>query len=273
MGRYILSFDIEEAQHSNIEQATIFPKQNIEENIKAVLHYLEKHSIKAVFFVVGETAVRYPKAICMIAERGHEIAAHGMTHRLVYQMTEKEFRFDVRECKKTLEGISGVHVRGYRAPSWSLHTKKTPWAWRILHEEGYAYSSSVMPFQTFLYGENNFPHARIRISLGGIWPEEILARQYDKDSFIEIPVSTTSLFGKKIPFSGGFYFRLFPWWFIVLAARTVPAPIFYFHLRDIADEIVPHGISWKAYLIQYARRQSGKKKFLKLLSQISRARL
>jgi hypothetical protein len=54
---------------------------------------------------------------------------------------------------------------------------------------------------------------------------------------IEVPSSTTKLFGKNIPFSGGAYFRLFPIQLIKYFTKSVNKEgkpvIFYIHPREI----------------------------------------
>ena len=66
---------------------------------------------------------------------------HGYGHDLVYELSEDEFREDVRRCKALLEDLTGTPVRGYRAPSFSI----TDWSIPILQELGFAYDSSAFP--------------------------------------------------------------------------------------------------------------------------------
>ena len=75
-----------------------------------------------------------------IAERGFEVATTGM-HTMVHTQTEAEFRTDIREAKAILEDASGGAVQGYRAAG--LITQATPWAFRVLREEGFRYDASV----------------------------------------------------------------------------------------------------------------------------------
>src|SRR6202023_3514842 len=56
----------------------------------------------------------------------------------------------------TLEAIGGIAVNGYRAASFSIGSGNQ-WAFAILEEEGYAYSSSVYPVRHDLYGMREAP--------------------------------------------------------------------------------------------------------------------
>jgi polysaccharide deacetylase family protein (PEP-CTERM system associated) len=262
----VITFDIEEPKHSNIGNF-VYPKNSsFDESIGKLLALLKERKIHAVFFVVGETAIQYPLAVRSIADNGHEVAAHSMHHKLIIHITESEFRSDIKECKKILERITNKQITGYRAPSWSAHTKKTPWLWRILREEGYQYSSSVMPFKTFLYGDESIVPKLINVHIDDPWPFLV----FGLDSIItggvpEIVPSTILFAGWRIPFSGGFYFRMLPWWAIKYAVRKTQSPLFYFHLRDLGFESVPNNLDMKSRFIQYSRSRSGYRKFVKLL--------
>jgi len=68
----------------------------------------------ATFFVLGYQAEKTPSLIRQIADRGHEIASHGYSHRFVYQQTPAQFQSELRRSKQLLEDISGQPVIGYR---------------------------------------------------------------------------------------------------------------------------------------------------------------
>ena len=53
----------------------------IREGLAPLLDLLDRHEIKATFFVPGITADRYPDSIREIQRRGHELASHGHGHK------------------------------------------------------------------------------------------------------------------------------------------------------------------------------------------------
>jgi polysaccharide deacetylase family protein (PEP-CTERM system associated) len=108
----------------------------VESNTMRVLDIFERHGTKATFFILGWVAERYPQIVKEIDRRGHEIACHSYQHKLVYDMTFKEFRDDTGKAKAILEEIVGKRIYGYRAPSYSI-TKKSMWAMEILRETGF----------------------------------------------------------------------------------------------------------------------------------------
>ena len=126
-----------------------------------------------------------------------------------------------------LEDITGTTIYGYRAPSWSVNDSVVDWFYPVLKECGYRYSSSVYPGKTFLYGLPNFPEEISTIDL-----------QHSGSSITEFPVPVFSFMFKKFAYSGGFYLRFFPFWFIKHQISKMNhinnKPIFiYLHPREI----------------------------------------
>jgi polysaccharide deacetylase family protein (PEP-CTERM system associated) len=137
---------------------------------------------------------------------------------LVTNQSPVTFREDVRKAKGILEDILSRRVFGYRAPSFTI-TKNSIWALGILKDEGYVYDSSVFPVMHDRYG---IPSANpclhfIQTESGGLW---------------EVPPSTTSLFGIRVPIAGGGYFRLYP----------------YFLMRHLLKRVEQEGHSLVMYL-------------------------
>jgi polysaccharide deacetylase family protein (PEP-CTERM system associated) len=171
-------------------------ESRIEKNTYILLNLLNKHNVKATFFILGWVAEHYPELVRNIHSAGHEVACHGYNHRLIYHLTPKQFREDVRIAKNILEDITGTPVIGYRAASYSI-IKKTLWALDILIEEGFLYDSSIFPIHHDRYGlpeADRFPHVIKR----------------NNGTIMEFPPSTYKMFGQNIPVAGGGYLRLFP---------------------------------------------------------------
>jgi polysaccharide deacetylase family protein (PEP-CTERM system associated) len=168
-------------------------ESRLEANTERILSILAERGTRATFFVLGWVAEHFPGLVRSLARQGHEVACHGHEHRLIYHQTPQEFRRDVRRAKDLLEDVLGQPVAGYRAPSFSV-VKETMWALDVLREEGYGYDASVLPAphaRGGLHGAQRFPH-----QLQGLW---------------EFPMSTAMIAGRPFAFSGGGYFRLFPY--------------------------------------------------------------
>ena len=55
--------------------------------------------------MLGWVAERSPQLVRDIAAAGHEVACHGMSHRLIYKQTPEEFREETRRSKALLEDL------------------------------------------------------------------------------------------------------------------------------------------------------------------------
>jgi len=106
-----------------------------------ILNLLDKYSIKSTFFVPGWTAEKYPDNVKEIAQKGHEIAAHGYKHESLAEVKspEDEVAIFIKsiECLKAVVGQKPV---GFRAPfaTFSRNTLTN------LETYGFKYDSSLM---------------------------------------------------------------------------------------------------------------------------------
>ena len=212
----------------------------IERNVGRILELLSEHGAKATFFTLGWLAQRYPRLVRDISAQGHEVASHGQAHLRASDQSPADFDSDIRAAKQLLEDTTGVAVRGYRAPSFSIGHGNL-WAFDRIAAAGYQYSSSVYPVQHDHYGMPDAPRFPYRVSNG----------------LLEIPVSTARIFGRNLPAGGGGYFRLAPYalsrWAIDRVNRVDRRPaIFYFHPWEI-DPQQPriNGISLKTRFRHY----------------------
>ena len=192
-------------------------------NTENVLSLLSEYNVKATFFILGWVADRYPQLVRSIGDAGHEVASHGYGHELVSHIGPERFRQDIRHAKQRLEDCSGQRVVGYRAPTFSIGEAESGWAYSILGEEGYLYSSSIFPISHDLYGSPQAPRRPHRLQ---------------KEAVLEIPMTTVRLGQRNWPCSGGGWFRILPYAPFRAGIRHVnraegePA-IFYFHPWEI----------------------------------------
>ena len=188
-------------------------------NTERVLARFAAAGVRATFFTLGWVAERHPALVRRIAAAGHELASHGHRHELVHRIGEVAFRADIRRARRVLEDAAGVAVTGYRAPTFSIGPRITPWAHAVLAEEGYRYSSSVFPVRHDLYGAPDAPRGPPRPRPDGV---------------PELPMTTVRALGRNLPCSGGGWFRLVPYPLFRAGLRRVNAAearpgIFYFH--------------------------------------------
>ena len=200
---HLLSFDVEEYFHVEGARHAVAPtewdsfEKRLGPCVRDLLDLLEAHSITATFFVLGWVAQHHPEFVQAIAQGGHEVASHGMTHSMLTRLTPKQFRDELQTSRKLLEDISGTQVVGYRAPTFSI-TRQTSWAIDVLVDAGYTFDSSIFPIRHDRYGIPDAPRwAHRAVGPGG-------------GEIIEIPPLTLRMCGMNLPVGGGGYLRLLP---------------------------------------------------------------
>src|SRR5262245_17405205 len=119
-------------------------ESRVEVNTYRILDLLDEYKTAATFFVLGWVAERHPELVREIDQRGHEIACHGYSHKLIYEQTRLKFREETKRAKACIENIVQKPVLGYRAASYSI-THKSLWALDVLAAEGFQYDSSIFP--------------------------------------------------------------------------------------------------------------------------------
>ena len=223
------------------EQWHLF-ENRVEVNTHKALDLLDEFGIQATFFVLGWIADEMPDVVREVAERGHEIASKGYYHRSLQQLSESEFRSDLRRSRRALEQASGCRVDGYRiAHGW--FGPQDLWALDVLAEEGFVYDSSVRPLFRAFAGkpEKRFAY-RHRHGDAELW---------------EFPLSTANVGGWSFPIAGGNYMRQFPHALMKRAVarwhRTTDAPFtMYFHVWDLdPDQPRIHAAPFRERVRQY----------------------
>jgi polysaccharide deacetylase family protein (PEP-CTERM system associated) len=209
---HLLSFDVEEyfqvESASGIYDCTQWDaiQKRLAPAVDKILHLLADHQTSATFFILGWVAQHERQLVEQIAEQGHEIASHGMSHRMLNRLNPGEFRRELLDSRRLLEDISGKPVIGYRAPTFSI-TRNTAWAIDVLAETGFEYDSSIFPVRHDRYGVPEAP-SRPHFALGP-----------GAGKILEIPPLTLPLRHINIPVGGGGYLRLLPARLIGLALK------------------------------------------------------
>ena len=182
---------------------------------------LEEMGVTATIFVVGTVAERSPGLVADLAAAGHEIGLHGWDHEHLSSVTPTELAQRLARGRDVVGGIVGTAPVGYRAPTYSMTEAVARWAPDVLADEGFEYSSSVVPAPNPLHG---FPGAPTDVFA---WP----------CGLVEVPAPLLGVgVGGGVPF-GGTYLRVLPLRVLRRGAhvirRTHTLPWCYLHPYDI----------------------------------------
>jgi peptidoglycan/xylan/chitin deacetylase (PgdA/CDA1 family) len=255
-GRLAVSVDVEDWYHVPAVTGSSFSEYDdvgeflsewndeydyLTEPTHRTLDLLDNFGITATFFIVADVVDHYPGLIKSIAERGHEIACHGLHHECTIDPDTKKPRFSREEyanhllrAKQKLEAASGKKVSGYRAPGAYI----AGWVIDVLEEVGFNYDSSVA--RNSLYNKTDQKLDEIE-TIPYTPKRGTLTPGGDRD-VIEIPWPYYDVKIGKIPTAGGPLLRLF-------GRRIIQAGIeqslqrgdsvFYFHPIDISRRSFP----------------------------------
>lgn len=86
------------------------------EDTQKLIDIMEKYSIKATFFVVGEWVDKYPESVKALAEAGHSIQNHSDTHPHLTQIGKQELVGQIENCSDKVEKLTGIRPTLLRAP-------------------------------------------------------------------------------------------------------------------------------------------------------------
>ncbi|MGE3476604.1 MAG: XrtA system polysaccharide deacetylase [Rhodospirillaceae bacterium] len=232
----------------------------VEMSTNRILDLFARHDVKATFFTLGWVAERHPALIRRIVAEGHELASHGYEHIRVDTQTPAEFQVDIVRTKAILEDIGGARVRGYRAATFSIG-RKNMWAFDVLEDAGYTYSSSINPIRHDNYGMDEAPRGPfLPAGAGGI---------------TELPITTLRLGKHNLPCGGGGFFRLLPyfvskWAISRVNAKDAMPTIFYFHPWEVdPDQPREPGLSLKSRLRHYLNLNRMERRLTRLVQDFA----
>ena len=233
----------------------------VEYNTRRLLEIFDNKRVRASFFILGWVAERCPSLVKEIREAGHRIGCHSYGHGLIYEGSKDDFRDDLRRARNIIEDTTGVQVKSFRAPSFSI-TARSLWALDILGEEGFEYDSSIFPILHANYGISSAPRfPYLRELSSGL-------------KIKEFPPSTVQIFGRNLPVAGGGYLRLLPIGLTAWAIRYLndterqPAMV-YLHPWELDADQPRIGASWVSRFRQYQNLRSTESKCLRLLDEFS----
>jgi len=196
-----ISYDLEPWYRiENLRGASISDSDDrLAHQLELVCEFLRSQNIVATFFILSDQAVmRQSGLLRKLRDLGHEIACHGTSHRLLTDrlFTKEAIVNEIGTSKSMLEDATGVSVRGFRAPCFSI----TDSLFDILAGLEFDYDSSL----------NNSP---LNSRYGTLSRSGNLLRPFvDTDtSIVEIPLSVMNFFSRfNLPISGGGFGRVIP---------------------------------------------------------------
>jgi peptidoglycan/xylan/chitin deacetylase (PgdA/CDA1 family) len=120
--------------------------------LPGILDVLDRHGVRATFFIPSWVIDHYPDAVRSIVAAGHEVGAHGVRHESPVTLTPDQEQAVLDESISVIERATGRRPQGYRAPSWAFSDITMD----LVIDAGFAYSSNFMDAdQPYVHADSN----------------------------------------------------------------------------------------------------------------------
>ena len=152
---FFITVDVEEDLGCDGSEPKVF--EGVTKGLPALLEILDTFHVPATFFTTGEVAARYPEIVCELHEHNHEIACHGLFHRIIKEFDIPTNRQYILENVKIINELVGKKPCGYRAVNNVVDNNFM----NLLNELGFNYDASVLsgypPFKRYAGFEGATP--------------------------------------------------------------------------------------------------------------------
>ena len=222
----VFTIDVEEWYHLEyFKNSKTDKNKSVMDGLQTFIKIIDKHNIKASFFIVGELIQTLKKTIVKLDVDGHDIGLHSYLHRRPVEQDLEEFIHDTKRSVSEMTSILPINSFGYRSPCFALD--------RVRLDEivnlGLKYDASKITQKEHpLY---------VNLDLKGF--EEQEKDIYVKDSFKVYEVSTVKFLGVNIPIAGGGYLRIIPWplylWLLKRYLKESSFINFFIHPFELSD--------------------------------------
>lgn len=257
----ILTFDIEDWYNCDFITTDFnWDKYEVRiyEGVERILQELATRDLKATFFCLGWIAEKHPDVIRWIHAQGHHIGCHSYQHELAFRFDRDGFKQDTEKSKKLIEDLIGKQVNAFRAPGFSI-TERNVWALEVLTELGFEFDCSIIPAKHDYGGFSSFG-----------MPEPATLNLANGNQLKEFPINIQNILGKNLVFSGGGFFRFFPYWLIKHWTSKSSYMMTYFHTRDFdPDQPMIDSLPMMRKFKSYVGLSTSFRKFQKLLNDFN----
>lgn len=195
-----------------------YPETDVVKATNELVELFNNYEVNATFFVLGETAEKYPEIVDILESSQHEIACHGWYHNKIYE-DFTEFKMDVLRFKQDIYS----KVKGFRFPNFGCSDEK----FKFLFEQGFEYDSSVVPCLNIpgWYGDPKSPITPHKLDLG------------DGQVMNEFPMCVLPYL--RLPGAGGWFLRNFGYhWtknIVKFSLKKTGYGMIYIHPWEISD--------------------------------------
>ena len=90
-----------------------------------LLNVLDKHNVKATFFIVGSWAEANGRWLTEIAQRGHEFGNHTYSHPNLRDLTAEEVQQELTRTETIVQQLTGQSTKPWMRPPYGAYHEAT----------------------------------------------------------------------------------------------------------------------------------------------------
>ena len=86
------------------------------EDFHTIIDILDKHNVKATFFMTGEWIEKYPDCVKILVEKGHDLGNHSATHPDMTKLTKEKQKEQILKVHEMVKELTGYEMDLFRPP-------------------------------------------------------------------------------------------------------------------------------------------------------------
>ncbi|MEM7177880.1 MAG: polysaccharide deacetylase [Pseudomonadota bacterium] len=108
--------------------------------VPRIVDLFAQYDLRQSFFLPAWCMERYPDAVELILNGGHEIGHHGYLHEEPNKLSREDQLAWQRRSTEVIERMTGTRPKGFRAPAYQFSRD----SFELLVEDGFLYDASLM---------------------------------------------------------------------------------------------------------------------------------
>ena len=86
------------------------------EDFPKIMGILDKHQVKATFFMTGEWVEKYPDCVKTLVEKGHDLGNHSATHPDMTKLSKEQQKNQIMQVHNAVKELTGYEMELFRPP-------------------------------------------------------------------------------------------------------------------------------------------------------------
>ena len=86
------------------------------EDFPKIIEILDKHQVKATFFMTGEWVEKYPDCVKTMVEKGHDLGNHSATHPDMTKLSKEQQKNQIMQVHNAVKKLTGYEMELFRPP-------------------------------------------------------------------------------------------------------------------------------------------------------------